>query len=115
MVDQSPMTVEVIKEDGYIIIRPDGDIDLASSPMLRTKLRESIENASGRVIVELTKVPYMDSSGVATLVELLQSCRRENLELVLCELNERVMSVFQIARLDGVFTIKGSLEEATGN
>ena len=114
MDDQSPMTVEVITQDGHTIIRPDGDIDLASSPMLREKLRDSLEQASSHVIVDLASVPYMDSSGVATLVELLQSCRRGNLELTLCQLNERVMSVFQIARLDGVFTIKGSLEEAMG-
>ncbi|MCH2152734.1 MAG: STAS domain-containing protein [Phycisphaerales bacterium] len=114
MVDQSPMTVEVTTEGGDTIIKPDGDIDLASSPMLRNKLRESLENASDRVIVDLSAVPYMDSSGVATLVELLQSCRRDSLDLILCQLNERVMSVFQIARLDGVFTIKGSLEDARG-
>ena len=54
----------------------------------------------------------MDSSGVATLVECLQLSRRSGTTLLLCQLHERVLSVFQIARLDGVFDIVPSLEEA---
>ncbi|MEE2907866.1 MAG: STAS domain-containing protein [Planctomycetota bacterium] len=113
MDEQAPMTMAVDRQDNLLIVRPEGDIDLASSPGLRAQLRELIASASGRIVVDLEGVPYMDSSGVATLVELLQSCRRDQLELVLCRLSERVLSVFQIARLDGVFTISESLESAT--
>ena len=112
MDEQAPMTLAIDRQDNLLVIRPEGDIDLASSPGLRAQLRELISSASGRIVVDLEDVPYMDSSGVATLVELLQSCRRDQLELVLCRLGERVLSVFQIARLDGVFTISESLESA---
>lgn len=112
MDEQAPMTLAIDRQDNLLVIRPEGDIDLASSPGLRDQLRELISSASGRIVVDLEGVPYMDSSGVATLVELLQSCRRDQLELVLCRLGERVLSVFQIARLDGVFTISESLESA---
>lgn len=115
MDERAPLTLAVDQQEDLLVIRPEGDIDLASSPELRTRLRELLADASGRIVVDLEAVPYMDSSGVATLVELLQSCRRDQLDLVLCRLSERVLSVFQIARLDGVFTISASLEGATGS
>ena len=54
----------------------------------------------------------MDSSGVATFVEAMQLARRKGSRLVLCDLQERVRSIFEIARLDMVFTIVDSTEEA---
>ncbi|MDG2423044.1 MAG: STAS domain-containing protein [Phycisphaerales bacterium] len=112
MDEQAPMTLAIDRHDNLVVIRPEGDIDLASSPGLRSQLRDVLASANGKIVVDLKDVPYMDSSGVATLVELLQSCRRDQIELILCQLGERVLSVFQIARLDGVFTITETLETA---
>ena len=112
MDDQAPMTLAIDRHENLMVLRPEGDIDLSSSPGLRSQLRDVLADAKGKIVVDLKDVPYMDSSGVATLVELLQSCRRDGIELVLCQLGERVLSVFQIARLDGVFTIAESLEIA---
>ena len=113
MSDQA-MNVVVDRKPDMVIVRPEGDIDLASSPSLRSQLRDIVDQASDLIVVDLEAVPYMDSSGVATLVELLQSCRQKGLDLTLCRLGERVLSVFQIARLDGVFNIASSIEECTG-
>ncbi|MBG83731.1 MAG: hypothetical protein CMJ40_04190 [Phycisphaerae bacterium] len=113
MGDQA-MNVTIERKQGMVIARPEGDIDLASSPSLRAQLREIVGEADDAIVVDLEAFPYMDSSGVATLVELLQSCRQKGLDLTLCRLGERVLSVFQIARLDGVFKIAGSIEECTG-
>ena len=112
MDEQAPMTMAVDRHDDFTVLRPEGDIDLSSSPGLRAQLRDITESTQSKIIVDLKGVPYMDSSGVATLVELLQSCRRNEIELVLCQLGERVLSVFQIARLDGVFTIADTLDAA---
>ena len=60
----------------------------------------------------LADVPYMDSSGVASLVKLLSRARKSGSELALANLNDRVRSVFEITRLDSVFRICGSEEEA---
>jgi anti-sigma B factor antagonist len=53
-----------------------------------------------QLVVDLAQVPYMDSSGVATFVEAMQIARRVGSKLVLCALQERVRSIFEIARLD---------------
>lgn len=106
------MQVNTEQRDGATIVRPDGDIDLSTSSALRSGLQEAHEAADGKLVIDLSNVQYMDSSGVATLVECLQLSRRSGTTLLLCELHERVLSVFQIARLDGVFDIVPTLDEA---
>jgi anti-sigma B factor antagonist len=106
------MNVHVEQRDGTVILQPDGDVDLASSPALRSSLQETQVEQGGRMVIDLSHVQYMDSSGVATLVECLQRTRNAGIELHLCQLNERVLSVFQIARLDGVFSIVGTIDDA---
>ena len=66
----------------------------------------------GRLVIDLSEVPYMDSSGVATLVEAMQVARRRNQKLILCSPQEKVKAIFEIARLDMVFKIVGSRDEA---
>ncbi|MEC8321069.1 MAG: STAS domain-containing protein [Planctomycetota bacterium] len=111
----SELTIEVDQSrDGIVVITPVGEVDLASSPVLRTRLGEVVKSRPNRVVLDLSKVPYMDSSGVATLVEGLQQCRRQSSDLFLAALQDRVRSVFEIARLDTVFTIEPDVATACG-
>ncbi len=110
---ERPLSIDIEPCDCGVIIRPHGDVDLSSSPDLRTALREAIARNPDTAIVDLAAVAYMDSSGVATLVEALQLARRNNSRLVLCQLNDRVQSIFQIARLDAIFTIVDDLDAAS--
>ena len=87
------------------ILRPIGEIDLSRAPALRTHLSGALGDGPERLIVDLHEVPYMDSSGVATFVEAMQMARKKGSKLVLCGLQQRVLSIFEIARLDMVFTI----------
>jgi anti-sigma B factor antagonist len=73
--------------------------------VLRTSLRQAQTSKPQRLVIDLANVDYMDSSGVATLVEALQIARRNNTKMVLCGMKDRVRSIFEIARLDTVFTI----------
>ncbi len=106
------MNVNVETRDSATIIQPQGDVDLASSPVFRARLQEAQEQAQAKLVIDLSSVQYMDSSGVATLVECLQRSRTDGTPLVLCQLHERVLSVFQIARLDGVFDIVATVDDA---
>ncbi|MEX0774501.1 MAG: STAS domain-containing protein [Phycisphaeraceae bacterium] len=91
-------------DNGYLVT-VQGDIDFSKSPQLRQDLLAVLKNEPARLVIDLTGVSYMDSSGVATLVEALQHQRRTGNKLVLCALQPRVHSVFKIARLDTIFTI----------
>ena len=98
--------------DGGEVVRLAGDIDFSRSPTLREGLLKRIGKKPARLIVDLSAVPYMDSSGVATLVEALQAQRQAGGKLVLCNLQSKVRGIFEIAKLDMVFTIVDDVEAA---
>ncbi len=108
----SDIAVHREDEAGVITVSPTGDVDLSRSPSLRVALRDALAVKPGRVIVDLAGVEYMDSSGIATLVEALQIARRGGTRIILCALRDRVRSVFEIARLDTVFTMTATRDEA---
>lgn len=95
-----------------LILTLSGEVDLHSSPQLRATISEMIQNAKPRVILDLSGVPYMDSSGVGTLVEAKRLVEREEARLFLVNPQKRVMGVFEITHLDRFFTICASVEEA---
>jgi anti-sigma B factor antagonist len=106
------LVVRTETRGGALVLSPTGDIDLTASPQLREELRKAQIGRPVRLVVDLASVPYMDSSGVATLVQALQVARRNSTKMVLCGLTDRVRSIFEIARLDTVFTIVPDTETA---
>jgi anti-sigma B factor antagonist len=89
-----------------------GEIDLRSVPELQSNLLELTRGPLERVVLEMSGVSYIDSSGVGTLVVLKREIERQRARIVLVGLQPRVRSVFEITRLDRFFTIVDSVEEA---
>ncbi len=112
MSDAQELEIQTESIDDGVILRPFGEIDLHCAAVLREQLRQAQDGQPGRVVVDLGGVPYMDSSGVATLVEAMQVARRNSTKLILCAMQEKVRSIFEIARLDIVFSIVATAEEA---
>lgn len=108
------VTVQTSPLPDGVVVEVGGDVDLSRSPRLRTALASASAGKPQRLIVDLAKVPYMDSSGVATLVEGLQAARRNGTKFLLAALQPRVKSILEIARLDTVFKIVATVEEAKG-
>jgi len=82
-----------------------GEINMTTSPELRRELIRVDEQRPARLVVDLSAVDYIDSSGIATLLEALGRARRQQRQLLLRGLREKIMAVFRLARLDEVFTI----------
>ena len=89
-----------------------GDIDLASSSDFQRDLLALLAERPKRIIVDLSAVGYMDSSGVASLVKLLSRGRRYGTSLALAGLTQRVRSIFEITRLSDIFDIRQTAEAA---
>jgi anti-sigma B factor antagonist len=104
------MNHEVIKKDGASIVVLKGDVDLESSPAAREVLLKSVEGA-GMVLVDLSSVTYIDSSGVASLVEALQAAKRNGGRFALVAASDPTRRVLELARLDKVFTMYTSVDE----
>lgn len=100
------LKVEKEQASGETVIRVSGEVDLYSSPELRKKILKNIPS-SGRVLaVDLSGVTYIDSSGVATLVEGLRSAREQGAGFVLVSPSSAVRQVLELARLDSVFEVR---------
>lgn len=108
------MTVEVrVERDGEVsVITVSGDVDLYSSPDMRKAITAQAKKKVPVIVINLQDVDYMDSSGVATLVEGLQLAGRYNGSFRIAGLKESVREVFELSRLDKVFSIYEDLGEA---
>ena len=107
------MNHEIREESGAVIVALEGDVDLQSSPDARKVLLECVGRKKP-VLVDLSGVGYIDSSGVASLVESLQTARKSGSNLILVAVSEGARRVLQLARLDKVFTICDSIEDGLG-
>jgi anti-sigma B factor antagonist len=106
------MKISYRQQDKVEIFELDGEVDFHSSPELRDKLQNSVQKQAGSILICLRKVRYIDSSGLATFVEALQKIKRYNGQLVLSGLAPAVRSVFEIAKLDSIFSLAHTQEEA---
>jgi len=83
----------------------EGEIDLHVSPRIAASLHSMIERKPTRLVVDLADVSYIDSSGLAVLIEAMQSVEAYGGKFFLAGLQENVRAIFEIARLDQVFII----------
>ncbi len=102
-----------VKENKEIqVVEVSGEIDFYSSRELRQKFQELLDKKCSKLLVDLKKVTYVDSSGLATFVEALQRVNRMGGKLVLAGLSASVRGVFEIAKLDSIFILADSEEGA---
>jgi anti-sigma B factor antagonist len=87
-----------------------GQIDLGSSPVLRKTLLEALKTTK-HLAVNLSGVSYIDSSGIASMVEILKAAQDSKKRLVLFGLGGAVLQVLQLTRLTGVFEIVQTEEQ----
>jgi anti-sigma B factor antagonist len=102
-----------ILDDGNTVVDLDGVIDLNNSRGLRTTLFEKLA-ATSRLVLNMSAVRYIDSSGIATLVEVLKQARTLEKDFVLFGLGPSVHDVLKLTNLLGVFRIVDTEEKALG-
>lgn len=96
------MHVDVQQSGSGPRVMVQGEVDLESSPELRSALLAQVAGGS-TLTVDLSGVSYIDSSGIASLVEALQACKQAGGRLLLAAPSEAVNKVITLARLDRVF------------
>ena len=106
--------VPSVREEGSnLLASVKGEIDLHRSPELRTALLSLLQTRQPKkLILNLSAVPYMDSSAIAVLVEALQKMRKTGGKIFLTNLQPRVKGLLEIARLDSIFSVVASEEDA---
>lgn len=96
------------------VIDIDGEVDLGTSPNLRRALFEALPTA-GRLALNLAAIRYIDSSGIATLIEVLKLAQRLKKEFVLFGLSPAVQDVFRLTHVIRVFQVFPTEQEAVGS
>lgn len=94
------------------ILRITGEVDLKSSPSLRSELQQVLSQKPPALLIDLENCSYIDSSGIATFVEALQMLNTFQGKLALVRVTQRVKDIFEIAHLDGIFPMFPSMEDA---
>jgi anti-sigma B factor antagonist len=98
------MTFRVTEDEKSATVFLTGDIDIERSPEARAALLATLKKGRS-LIVDLAGVNYMDSSGVASLVEAYQRAHTAKQDFSLARVSEQVLKVLKLARLDTVFNI----------
>ncbi len=98
------MSAKVIMEGEFAVVHLEGEIDLSCASAVRKTILDQI-SLGQHTCVNLAQVSYIDSSGIASLVEGFQAAKKKGLQFFLIAVSEPVMSVLALARLDKVFSI----------
>ncbi len=87
------------------VVALEGEIDLHESPQVMERLNPLIAKQSPRIHLDLSRVSYIDSSGLATFIDAMQRIQAYGGEFALVAMRESVHKIFEISRLDQVFNI----------
>ncbi len=98
----SDLTLETTRNPDEIIVRCSGRINSATTGQLQSNVRGLLSETK-LLVLDLSDVSYMDSSGLGAIVGLYVSARRQNCELKLINLNQRLKELFRITKLGKIF------------
>ncbi|MGA7240953.1 MAG: STAS domain-containing protein [Bryobacteraceae bacterium] len=105
------MNISVRECGATRVVDLDGDVDLGTSPELRRTLFHLLAEAP-KLAINLRALRYIDSSGIATLIEVLKNAQRLQKQFVLFGLSPAVEDVFRLTHVNRVFQVFQTEEEA---
>jgi anti-sigma B factor antagonist len=97
--------------DGRTVVHVGGEVDVYTAPALRRYLDEQIHRGCRDLVIDLSGVTFLDSTGLGVLVGRLKAMRMQGGVLRLAGPTERVVKVFSITGLDRVFDIVASFHD----
>ena len=106
------LSVTSHERDDRTVVEVSGEVDVYTASVLRTKLADLIDADHTDLVVDLTRVRFLDSTGLGVLVGALKKVRGRSGRLQLVIDQDKVMKVFQITALTQVFTIFPTLDAA---
>ena len=106
------MEIKSYQRDGVAVFQITGEVNIMTSPELKKRFKgQSVK----KVVVDLQNVSYVDSSGLATLVEMMKKTKLQGGSFGLSGLSDKVKSLFEITKLDKLFPIFATSEDAVSS
>lgn len=106
------MAVKTETKNDLTLCCVDGEIDINSSPDIKKIFDKLIVKKTPKIVINFSSVTYVDSSGLATLVEILKNMKAYGGRLRLTSLSPKIKSLFEITKLERLFDIVADAEEA---
>ncbi len=106
------MAFHVNREGDVTVLDVDGQLIVGNRQELKKAVLDELEKGERKFLVDFTKTGYIDSSGLGVLVSLSKKIREQEGELRLASLNEDLRTLFELTKLDTLFRIADSREEA---
>jgi anti-sigma B factor antagonist len=106
------MAIKTESKKGLTVCHVEGEIDINTAPDIKKSFEKILTKKDPKVIINFSKVTYVDSSGLATLVEILKNMRAYGGRLRLTNLSPKIKSLFEITKLEKLFEIMAEEEEA---
>lgn len=106
------MDIDVTESSGVSVVAPRGDIDMATVDEVKRALAGLIARGQPRLLIDLSGVGYIDSSGMGALVATMKQARAAGGDLKLCGLQDEVRSIFEVTRLIRAMSIHPTRQEA---
>ncbi len=100
------------RDDVIVLTATVQEMDARNAQGAKEMFRELVENGSRKIVVDLSSLSFVDSSGLGALVSVLKTARAVNGEVRLCGLSPEVRSIFQLTRLFKVFDIHEDIDAA---
>jgi len=109
---QGPTPIRKAKPGSHRILALEGEIDMSVSPRVAADLRALIRDKPEKMVIDLSKVSYIDSSGLAVLINGMQKVEAYRGKLYLVGMRDTVQIIFETSRLDQAFRIRRNVAEA---
>lgn len=109
------ITVETREAAGWAVIDVGGEVDVFTAPKLRERIIGLLGDGKTRIVINLEKVAFMDSTGLGVLVGALKRVKERDGELALAGAQGTVQRVLGVTGLDAVFSMHSSVADATAS
>jgi len=96
--------------DGRALVTLDGELDLAVAPDLVTEMEYAVDHVSPHLVLDLTAVDFIDSSGLTMLIRVRQITEDRGGSLVLTGAGEALAHLLSLTRLDELFVVRPRAE-----
>jgi anti-anti-sigma factor len=106
------MAFKVSRRDDVTVVDVEGQLIVGNRQELKQKVLEHLENGERKFVIDFSATGYIDSSGLGVLVSLSKKIREQGGELRLSSLNEDLRTLFELTKLDTLFTIADTRDEA---
>jgi anti-sigma B factor antagonist len=97
---------------GVVVVTVDGQLIVGNRQELKQQVIDALDGGGRKFVVDFSRTGYIDSSGLGVLVSLSKKIREQGGDLRLAGLNEDLQTLFELTKLDTLFAITRTTQEA---